>query len=581
MAPADPPQRSGSMPTPPGGPAQTPLRPVPLNRPVPSAPPVPASPAVPPPAAPKPVAPQPVTGPTAAPRPVPPARGQPMPAVAPMPRPMSAATIAVPRPIPIPASGTIDPTKIVFRSAATDEDEQLRLVTKNAPPWLISCVVHLVLMVVLGLWFITKQQEHKGIFLDVYAEEYGEQLLDNTSLESIGEIQEDEMAATSDLAKVEDPFAPDPSDPNLRLLDENRTSPALEAPSISIALAGREEGTKQMLLGKYGGSPDSETAVALGLAWLAKNQQKDGSWSLTGPYRSGAVTRDIPESATAMALLAFQGAGNTPEKGEYKKQMAAGIKTLLKKQSSDGNFYQQGAGNNWFYAHGQCTIALCELYGMTKDPALKRPAELAVKFCIESQDPELGGWKYLPRSASDTSVTGWIMMALQSARMAGLEVPSPVLQRVSDYLDKASPDGSRYGYEVTSEPTLAMTAEGLLCRQYLGWKRDDPRLVQGVELLMQSLPRYEDRDVYYWYYGTQVMHHMEGKYWSAWNAALRDMLVKHQEKTGSEKGSWDPLGEHPDRWSNLGQGMRLYTTCLSLYMLEVYYRHLPIYGVKK
>jgi hypothetical protein len=41
------------------------------------------------------------------------------------------------------------------------------------------------------------------------------------------------------------------------------------------------------------------------------------------------------------------------------------------------------------------------------------------------------------------------------------------------------------------------------------------------------------------------------------------------------------LGEHPDRWSNLGQGMRLYTTCLSLYMLEVYYRHLPIYGVKK
>jgi hypothetical protein len=359
-------------------------------------------------------------------------------------------------------------------------------------------------------------------------------------------------------------------------------APLLERPlKLQSALTGREEHMKEVLLREYGGNPDSETAVALGLAWLAKNQQKDGGWSLTGPYRSGAVTRDIPESATAMALLAFQGAGNTPEKGEYKKQVAAGIKALLKKQSSDGNFYQQGAGNNWFYVQGQCTIALCELYGMTKDPALRRPAELAVKFCIESQDPELGGWKYLPRSASDTSVTGWIMMALQSARMAGLEVPSPVLQRVSDYLDKASPDGSRYGYEVTSEPTLAMTAEGLLCRQYLGWRRDDPRLVQGVELLMQSLPRYEDRDVYYWYYGTQVMHHMEGKYWSAWNAALRDMLVKHQEKTGPEKGSWDPLGEHPDRWSNLGQGMRLYTTCLSLYMLEVYYRHLPIYGVKK
>jgi hypothetical protein len=490
---------------------------------------------------------------------------------------------AMPRPIPIPAGGPPDPTRAVIRSTPTlDDDEQFRSVTRNAPPWLISCMVHLIIVVALGLAYRQSQQGGSGIFLDVTAEEYGEQLLDITSLESIGEIQEEEMMVTTDKAPVDDPFAPDPSDPSMVMLSDNPTSPALEAPSISIALAGREEGTKQMLLGKYGGNADSELAVALGLAWLARNQRKDGTWSLTGPYRSGAVARDIPESATAMALLAFQGAGNTPEKGEYKKHVANGIKALLRMQKSDGNFYQQdGIANNWFYAHGQCTIAVCELYGMTKDPALKRPAELAIKFCIESQDPELGGWKYLPRNNSDTSVTGWIMMALQSARMAGLEVPSPVLQRVSDYLDKASPDGSRYGYEVTSEPTQAMTAEGLLCRQYLGWRRDDPRLVEGVELLMQSLPRYEDRDVYYWYYGTQVMHHMEGKYWKAWNGALRDMLVKHQEKTGLEKGSWDPLGEHPDRWSGLGQGMRLYTTCLSLYMLEVYYRHLPIYGVKR
>lgn len=526
MALPDPPQRGGSLPAPPPLPAPTPLRPVPVKKP--------------------------------------------------------AIPIAVPRPIPVPATGGTEATRIVLRTAAQDEqDDQLRAVTKNAPPWLISCVVHLVLLVVLGLWFISTQREHKGIFLDVYSEEVGEQLLDSTSLDSIGQLPEDDTVVNTDLKEVEDPFAPDPSDPQLRLLNESPTSPALETPSISLALAGREEGTKKMLLGKYGGNPDSETAVALGLAWLARNQRKDGSWSLTGPYRSGAVTRDIPEAATAMALLAFQGAGNTPAKGEYKKQVAAGVKALLKFQGSDGNFFQGGTANNAFYTQGQCTIAICELYGMTKDPELKKPAESAIKFCIESQDPELGGWKYLPRGASDTSVTGWIMMALQSARMAGLEVPSPVLQRVSDYLDKASPDGSRYGYEVTSEPTLAMTAEGLLCRQYLGWRRDDPRLVQGVELLMLSLPRYEDRDVYYWYYGTQVMHHMEGKYWSAWNGALRDLLVKHQEKTGLEKGSWDPLGEHPDRWSNLGQGMRLYTTCLSLYMLEVYYRHLPIYGVKR
>jgi hypothetical protein len=492
---------------------------------------------------------------------------------------------AAPRPVPIAAARPSDPSKLVLRTGEEEENEdQLKLVARYAPAWLISCVAHLTLLVILGLWYITTGQRPNGIVLDVHADDFGEQLIDNTSLDSMGEIQPDEPFFTpNNLEKNDDPFAPDPSAPKLTLDDARPTAPILQAPSISIALAGREEGTKKLLLGKYGGNPDSEDAVRLGLEWLARQQRKDGTWSLKGPYRSAAVSgRDIPESATAMALLAFQGAGNTHQKGDYKKQVAAGIKALLRMQGSDGNFFQQGgASNHWFYAHGQCTIAVCELFGMTKDPDLRKPAELAIKYCVDSQEPELGGWRYLPRSDSDTSVTGWIVMALQSARMAGLDVPSPVLLKVSEYLDKATPDGSRYSYQIEMEPTLTMTAEALLCRQYLGWKRDDQRLVTGVGYLMQNLPRYEDRDVYYWYYGTQVMHHMGGRHWDAWNGALRDLLVKNQEKTGPEKGSWDPLGEHPDRWANLGQGGRLYTTCLSLYMLEVYYRHLPIYGVHK
>lgn len=490
-----------------------------------------------------------------------------------------------PRPVPLPVSTTADPARIRLRYEEQEvEQVQLTRVARNAPPWLISCLFHLALVVVLGLWYISNQRKFAGIALNAYAEDYGEQLIDNTSLEAIGELQADEAVITpDDLQKVDDPFAPDPSMANIALESSDPSAVQLDKPSISLALAGREKGTKAMLLGKYGGTPDTEAAVARALAWLKLQQRKDGTWSLKGPFRSGAISgRDVPESATAMALLAFQGAGHTHQKGEYKKQVADGVKALLKMQGSDGNFFQEGgASNHWFYAHGQCTIALCELYGMTKDQELKRPAELAVKYCIDTQEPELGGWRYMPRSDSDTSVTGWIVMALQSARMAGLDVPSPVLEKIGGYLDKVTPDGSRYGYQVDMDPTLTMTAEALLCRQYLGWRRDEPRLVRGVEMLSQNLPRYEDRDVYYWYYGTQVMHHMEGKYWKAWNEALRDMLVSHQERTGLEKGSWDPLGEHPDRWANLGQGGRLYTTCLSVYMLEVYYRHLPIYGVKR
>jgi hypothetical protein len=177
------------------------------------------------------------------------------------------------------------------------------------------------------------------------------------------------------------------------------------------------------------------------------------------------------------------------------------------------------------------------------------------------------------------SVTGWFVMALQSARMAGIEVPSPVFERIEEFLDSVSRGdsagydvGSRYAYQPRHGATLALTAEGLLCRQYLGWPHDDPRLAAGVEYLVANLPEWNKRNVYYWYYATQVLHHMEGKPWQMWNDQMRQLLPDHQEKRGRERGSWDPRG---DRWGDAGG--RLYVTCLSLYVLEVYYRHLPLY----
>lgn len=504
----------------------------------------------------------------------------------PMPMPMpSQMPMPAPRPVPIPLPIKADPNKLVLRETLANPDDDLkRFALKKAPPWAISCVIHMLLLIILGLWYIAPEAIHNGIFLDVASPEFGQQL-DDASMDMARDDanQEQSIVAPADLAKVEDPFAETKVEKLEIALAGSQPIVDLSAPSIDIALKGREPGTKQALLGKYGGNGQSEDAVTRGLAWLAKQQRKEGHWSLKGPYKSGALGgRDLTESATAMALLAFQGAGHTHQKGDYQKEVAKGVKALLKMQAGDGNFFQEGGSNNfWFYCHAQCTIALCELYGMTKDQQLRGPAVQAIKFLIESQDPELGGWRYRPREDSDTSVTGWVVMAFQSARMAGLEVPSPVLVRISEYLDKVTEDGSLYGYQVGTEPSLTMTAEALLCRQYLGWRRDDPRLVAGANQVLKYLPRYEDRDVYYWYYGTQMMHHMEGKYWAAWNGALRDMLVKNQEMTGPDKGSWDPLGSHPDRWANLGQGGRLYTTCLSLYMLEAYYRHLPIYGMRK
>jgi hypothetical protein len=121
-------------------------------------------------------------------------------------------------------------------------------------------------------------------------------------------------------------------------------------------------------------------------------------------------------------------------------------------------------------------------------------------------------------------------------------------------------------------PTPIMTAEGLLCRQYSGWRHNHPVLNNGVnELLKKHLPRANNVYMYYWYYGTQVMHHMGGRPWQEWNGALRDLLVSLQATTGHEAGSWAPGGGH-DR-----QGGRLYMTALAVCTLEVYYRHMPLY----
>ena len=55
----------------------------------------------------------------------------------------------------------------------------------------------------------------------------------------------------------------------------------------------------------------------------------------------------------------------------------------------------------------------------------------------------------------------------------------------------------------------AMTAEGLLCRLYLGWNKErNPQLTDGVNWLVDNhLPDASKTNMYYWYYATQVMHH--------------------------------------------------------------------------
>jgi hypothetical protein len=484
---------------------------------------------------------------------------------------------------------------VVERVALPQDDVPADLLGKLVsltPPWFISLIVHFSMMIFLGLLVIGANAVSKkeGIEVDlshandkdkeIYAETLGEQLTDPSqkfSREGL-EPSKDPVAALSpaDLPQVKDPLiGPPVMEPTP---GGHMPVGTIPTPSIALELSGREEGMKKVLLLQYGGTKLTEDSVKLGLSWLARQQRSRGIWSLRGPYKNGGNIEN-EEAATAMALIAFQGAGYTTSSSKtdpYTRVVTRAWKELLRRQQDDGHFFGNLAPEqHQLYTQALCTIAICELYGMTHDETYLAPAQKAVDYCVKVQAPE-GGWRYQPGVDSDLSVTGWFAMAMQSARMAGLEVPSPVFERIGKFLDTVARDeGARYAYQFNAGATKPLTAEGLLSRQYLGWAHNDVRLRNGVESLLANLPDWNDRNVYYWYYGTQVCHHMEGKEWRKWNEVMRQLLPEHQEKQGPERGSWDPNG---DRWG--GTAGRLYVTCLSLYTLEVYYRHLPIYQAK-
>ncbi|MFM8396493.1 MAG: prenyltransferase/squalene oxidase repeat-containing protein, partial [Pirellula sp.] len=132
--------------------------------------------------------------------------------------------------------------------------------------------------------------------------------------------------------------------------------------SIRKGLTGRSGTMKGALLKAYGGTEETEQAVAMGLEWLSRNQLSDGSWSLVTPFSDGGTSENRP-AATAMALMAFMGAGNTHQTGAYQPNVVRGLNYLIRLQDDDGYFAAKAAGIQRTYAQAQSTIALCELLG--------------------------------------------------------------------------------------------------------------------------------------------------------------------------------------------------------------------------
>jgi hypothetical protein len=353
----------------------------------------------------------------------------------------------------------------------------------------------------------------------------------------------------------------------------------------STPFSGRQAAIRAKLVRREGGTVESEKAVERGLDWIARHQRPDGSWGFdTHTQCKGRPCPVTPATAsdtaaTGLAVLPFLGAGHSPSvPGRYQRAVERGLAWLMAHQSADGNLFTGGGENHALYSHCIGTMALSEAYGVCGEDRYREPARKAVAYLIACQSSEDGGWRYYPGQPGDTSVVGWAMLALRSARLAGLEVPDRVLARASSFLDHVAVDGkgTTYSYLPGSRPSPVMTAEALLVRQYLGWPRNHPSLVQGCEIVSRELALATQRNIYFAYYAMQLLHNQKGKSWETWNPRIRNGLVGLQViSKGCERGSWDPLNPTRDRWG--ATTGRLYVTSLSLLTLEVYYRYLPLY----
>jgi Tol biopolymer transport system component len=388
----------------------------------------------------------------------------------------------------------------------------------------------------------------------------------------------------SPLAAMEEIRAPEPEIP--LLAEELDHTPYRNRFGVQKDIAIRE----------HGGSKETEAAVAAGLAYLATLQNEAGYWGSRSDRQQ--KYRDVMVGKTALSLLAFFGAGHTPESGtEYSDVTKRGVDYLLGLQDyKTGHF-----GDSSSYGHGISTYALAECYALTQDTRLKKPLEKAIKWVLQKQhksmDPKLdGGWGYYFVDSdgyqSDRwpriSVTSWQVMALESARIGGLEVPDEAFERARRFL-RGSVDPRfgwvRYSHNPSrlssSYPTLpASTPAGLFAASLVGEDIMSDFYKDARQYTLERAPNgygYRGDDafvlraegnLYFWYYGSLAMFRAGGEAWEQWNEGMKTTLLDAQD----EDGSWKPISIYAryagDDWRD-----KSYTTAMCVLTLEVYYRY--------
>ena len=343
------------------------------------------------------------------------------------------------------------------------------------------------------------------------------------------------------------------------------------------------------------GDAQTEAAVLKALRWLKHTQKENGSWK--GPI-----------SNAALAILAFLAHGETPASKEFGTTVEKALSYIIGAHYVDKNGKSKFKGTDGNeYSHLICTYALCEAYGMTKNPNTKIVAMQTLQRIVDNQTPT-GGWNYRMEKISpegqpdDLSYGGWALQALKAGKMAGMHPKGleECIKKAVKCLKTRNFRNGGFNYRAGGGPT-GLTATGCLCMQLLGYM-NEPEVKSALDFIREWKPSFEGKGgakpggplpvnnpQYYCYYASQCKYQAgmcQGataanvKSWQDWNVAMKQLYPKTIITLPETIPGLDGKPKKIGYWkyqndATCKSGGDEMTTCLCALQLMVYYRYLP------
>jgi len=508
-------------------------------------------------------------------------------------------------------------------------------------PWVgIALAVHVIVLVI--AWFILPSLPMTLEPRVIEAVMQQEAMPPLPVMEPIKETEMPQDRPESDIETRDDQITPDPEDtlnsdptdkPFEELADHDANDPAEssnphKAPNSSVGLAGGGGGKGGGARGgfehrrsKQGGPSKKKNPkeVQAALKWLADHQNAEGYWSAAGfsndSIRTSArktYNRDfvrvgdaqgdkgwestVDIGLTGLALLCYTGDGQSHKQGKFKDTVRRGLLYLRKIQANDGCFGPRD-DDHFVYNHAIATMAMAELHGLDSDNLMKGIVERAVEFILQCQNPGYG-WRYgVKPTYNDSSVTGWMVLTLHVAQMAGIEFDqAKVYGDAAKWFEVVTVNVNGYpktGYDTPGSPSArlrsaqdyndvpSMDSIHIMSMLFSGKAGlDNATLRSQAGQIVQELPQWklEKLDYYYWYYASLALYQMGGSHWEKWEKPLTQVLLNSQrglrpdekgetERSLDEHGSWDPV----DAWGSAGG--RVYSTAINCLTLQVWERY--------